>query len=99
MHLADEMLDHLFRHFEIGDHAVAHRADRLDVAGGAPQHHLGVVADGADRLLAAAGGHGGDHGGFVEDDASPFHVDQRVRRPEIDGHVARKRAKKTAEHA
>ena len=47
MNLADEMLDHLFRDFEIGDDAVAHRADRLDVAGRAAQHHLGVVADGA----------------------------------------------------
>ena len=50
MHLADEVLDHLLRDFEIGDDAVAHRADRLDVAGRAAQHHLGVVADGANRL-------------------------------------------------
>ena len=54
MNLADEVLDHLFRDLEIGDDAVAHRADRLDVAGRAAQHHLGVVADGADLLLAAA---------------------------------------------
>ncbi len=50
MHLADEVLDHLFRDFEIGDDAVAHRADRFDVAGRAAQHHLGVVADGADVI-------------------------------------------------
>ena len=54
MHLADEVLDHLLGDFEVGDDAVAHRADRLDVAGRAAQHHLGVVADGEDRLLAAA---------------------------------------------
>ena len=53
MHLADEVLDHLLGDFEIGDDAVAHRTDRLDVAGRAPQHHLGVVADGADGFLAA----------------------------------------------
>ena len=99
MHLADEVLDHLLRDFEIGDDAVAHRADRLDVAGRAAQHHLGVVADGADGFLAAAGGDGGHHRGLVEHDAAALDIDQRVRRPKIDGHVARKRAKKTAEHA
>ena len=46
MHLADEVLDHLLGDFEVGDDAVAHRADRFDVAGRAAQHHLGVVADG-----------------------------------------------------
>ena len=99
MHLADEMLDHLLRDLEVGDHAVAHRADGLDIAGGSPQHHLGVIADGANGLLAAAGGDGSNHAGFIEHDAAPFDIDQRIRRPKIDGHVARKRAKKTAEHA
>ena len=99
MHLADEVLDHLLGDFEVGDDAVAHGADGLDVAGRAAQHHLGVVAHGADGLLAAAGGDGRDHRGFVEHDAAAFDIDQRVRGPKIDGHVARKRAKKTAEHA
>src|SRR3984957_15742830 len=51
MHLADEMLDHLLGDLEIGDDAVAQGTDRLDVAGGAAQHHLGLVADG-QHLLA-----------------------------------------------
>ena len=99
MHLADEVLDHLFRDFEVGDDAVAHRANGFDIAGGAPQHHLGVIADGTNGLLAAAGGDGGDHAGFIEHDAAPFDIDQRIRRPKIDSHVAGKRAKKTTEHA
>jgi hypothetical protein len=53
VHLADEMLDHLLRHLEIGDHAVAQRADGLDVAGRAAEHQLGLVAHGQDLLLAA----------------------------------------------
>ena len=53
MHLADEVLDHLLGDFEVGDDAVAHRADRFDVAGRAAQHHLGVVADRENLLLAA----------------------------------------------
>ncbi len=98
MHLADEMLDHLLRHLEIGDDAVAHGPDGLDIAGGAAQHHLGVVAHRPDRFLAAAGGDGGDHRRLVEDDATALHIDQRVRCPKIDCHVARESAKKTAEH-
>jgi hypothetical protein len=92
MHLADEVLDHLFGDFEIGDDAVAHGPDRLDVAGRAAQHHLGVVADRADLLLAALDHGDGDDRGLVEDDAASLHIDQRVRRAEIDGHVARQHA-------
>jgi hypothetical protein len=98
VHLADEVLDHFFRDFEVGDDAVAHRADRFDIAGGSPQHHLGVVADSADRFLAAARQDGGHHAGFVEDNAAALDIDQRIRCPQIDGHVAGERAKKTAEH-
>jgi hypothetical protein len=64
MHLADEVLDHLLGDFEVGDDAVAHRADRLDVAGRAAQHHLGLVADGQDLLLAADGGMATTEGSF-----------------------------------
>src|SRR5512132_4039990 len=40
VHLADEMLDHLFGDFEVGDDAIAQRPDRVNVAGSA--HQLGV---------------------------------------------------------
>ncbi len=99
MHFADEVLDHLLGDFEIGDHAVAHRPDRLDIAGGAPQHHLGVVADSPNLLLSAPIRHRRDHRWLVEDDTAPLHIDQRVRRTEINRHVARQYAEKTAEHA
>ena len=55
MHLADKVLDHLLGNFEIGDDAVAHRADRLDVARRSPEHHFGVVADRPNRFLSALG--------------------------------------------
>ena len=99
MHLADEVLDHLLRDFEIGDDAVAHGTDGFDIAGGAPQHHLGVVADGAHRFFAAARGNGGHHRRLVQHNAAAFDIDQRVRRSEVDCHVARKGTQKTAEHA
>jgi hypothetical protein len=52
VHHADELLEHLLGDGEVGDHAVLHRADRLDVAGHLAQHLLGFLADGLDGLLA-----------------------------------------------
>ena len=48
VHLADEVLDHLLGDFEVGDDAVAQRADGLDVAGRAAEHQLGLLADRED---------------------------------------------------
>jgi len=89
VNLADEMLDHLFRDFEIGDDAVAHRTDRFDVARRAAQHHLRVIADGANGFLSAASRDRGDDGRLVQNDAFAFDVDQRVRGPKINRHIAR----------
>ena len=60
MHFANEVLDHFFGDFDVGDHAVAQRADRLDIAGGAAKHLLGFLTHGEDLLLAAHIGDG-DH--------------------------------------
>jgi len=65
------MLDHLLRHLEIGDDAVAQRPDGGNIARGAAQHHLRLVTDREDALLALDLGNG-DDGGFVQDDASPL---------------------------
>ena len=62
------------------------------------QHHLGVVADRANLFLAAAIDRG-DDGRLVEDDAASLDVNQGIRGPEIDRHIARQCAEKTAEHA
>ena len=63
VHLADEMLDHLFGGVEIGNHTFAHRADRLDAARGAAQHQLGVFAHG-QHLFHAVLDVVGDDGRF-----------------------------------
>jgi hypothetical protein len=88
VHLADEVLDHLLGDFDVGDHAVAQRADRLDVVRGLAHHHLGVVANGLDAL-DAVDRFDGDHRRFVEDDAAILHIDQRVGCTEVDRHVLR----------
>ena len=80
------MLDHLLGDFEVGDDAVAHGADCLDVAGGAAEHHLGLLADGEDLLFAAHVGDG-HHAWLGEHDAAPLDVDEGVGCAEVDGHV------------
>ena len=77
-HPADEELDHLFGRGEVRDHTIAQRLNGLDLARRASEHALGFVADGDDLALAAPLSHG-DDGGFVENDATSRHVNQRVR--------------------
>jgi hypothetical protein len=43
--LGDEVLDHVLGDLEVGDHAVAQRADGAQVLGRLAEHQLGVVAD------------------------------------------------------
>jgi len=91
VHLLDEVLDHLFGHFDVGDHTIAQRADRLDAVGGLPHHHLRIIAnclhaaDAVDRLNR-------DHRRFVQNDPLILHVNQRVGGSEIDRHVLRTEA-------
>ncbi len=91
VHLADEVLDHLLGDFEVGDDAVAQGPNRLDVAGRAAEHHLGLVAD-RTNLLAPPDVGDGDHRRLVQDDAATLDVDKRVGGPQVDGHVSRKHA-------
>ncbi|MNN57138.1 hypothetical protein D3C81_1721060 [compost metagenome] len=82
MNLADEVLDHLFGDFEVGDDPVAHRTDGFHVTRRAAQHLLGFQADGVDDLATADVAQGHD-GRLVQDDALAAHVDQGVSRPQI----------------
>ncbi len=88
------MLDHLFGGVEIGDHAFAHRPDRLDRAGGAAEHQLGILAHREHLLLAVLDMIGHDRG-FVQHDALAPHIDERVRGSEVDRHVLRKQPAKS----
>ncbi len=86
MHLADEVLDHLLGHFEIGDHAVPHGPDSRNGRGRAPQHLLGFLADGQHGLFAThiTDGH---HAGLGQYNAAAADVNQSVRGAEVDRHV------------
>jgi hypothetical protein len=43
--LADKMLEHLFRHFEVCDNTVLHRTDRDDITRRAAEHLLGIASN------------------------------------------------------
>jgi hypothetical protein len=92
VHHLDELLEHLLGDGEVGDHAVLHRADGLDVAGHLAEHGLGFLAHRLDGLFAvgAAFVADRDHRGLVEHDALAAHVDQGVGGAEVDGEVGRK---------
>ena len=96
VHLADEILEHLAGDGEVGDYAVLHGPDRLDRAGRAPEHLLGLGADRQDgaavaRTVFVANGH---HRGFIQDDTPIAHVDQGVGGTEVNGDIAGKKAAK-----
>ena len=88
--LADEVLEHLLRHLEVGDDAVLHRADGDDVAGRAAEHLLGVAADGFDLVGDLVDR---DDRRLGDDDAAPLRVDERVGRAEVDRQIAGEQTK------
>ena len=96
----DELLEHLLGDREVGDHAVFHRADGLDVARHLAEHGLGLFADRLDGFLAvgAAFVADGDDRRLVEHDAFATHIDQRVGGTEVDREVRREVATKRSKH-
>ena len=82
------MLDHFLGDTEVGNHTVAHRADRLDRTGRAPKHHLCVFTDRKHALFAILVLIR-DHRRLVKDDAFAFDIDQRIGGPEVHGHIRR----------
>src|SRR5690606_14171545 len=80
-HLAHEGLQHLLGEVVIRDDAVPHGPDGDDVARGAPQHAVRLLADGLH--LAGVAHHGYDRG-LPQEDALAFHVDQDRGRAQVD---------------
>jgi hypothetical protein len=84
MHLRNEVVEHLLRDVEVGDHTVLQRADGDDVARRASEHGLGLVPHRQDRVVGLVDR---DDRRLVEHDALAAHVDQRVGGAEIDGEI------------
>ena len=64
----------------VGDDAVSHRPDGLDVAGRAADHLASLFADRHDVVLVVDG----DYGGLLHDDAVALDVDDDVGRAQVD---------------
>ena len=97
VHPANKILDHLLGDFEVGDDAVAQRANGFDITRGAAEHQLGFLAN-RQHLLAAAMLPHGDDGGLVQHDAAAGHIDQRVGRAEVDSQILAEKAENGGEH-
>ena len=94
--LLDEVLEHLLRHAEVGDHAVLEGTNRGDVPRRPAEHVLRFLTNGLEYLAAAAGLlPDRDDGRLVENDALAADVDQGVSGAEIDGQIVGKIPEKT----
>ena len=79
--LMDELLQHPLRHVIVGDHALPQRTDGDDIAGGTPQHGLGVGAHLQKLTCGLVHRH---HRGLVEDNALALYIYQNGSGTQID---------------
>ena len=101
MHLADELLQHLFGDCEVGDDAILHRANHRDGTRRLAEHFLGALADGLDGLAGvgtALHANGNDRR-LVENDAFAANIDQRIGGTQVDREVVGKITAQKTEHA
>ena len=85
----DEVAEHRLGDLEVGDDAVAQRADRDDVARRAAEHLLGFVADREHLLAAAPIALDRDDRRLAAHDAPPLDVDEGGGGAEIDREIVR----------
>ena len=95
MNLLDEMPQHRFGDFEIGDDAVFHRPNGYDISGGASKHPLGFLAD---RQHVSRASLDRDNGRFSQDNSLVTDVYQGICSPEINTDIVGKQAFKLREH-
>ena len=86
---ADKLFQHLFGHREIGDYAIFHRADSLDIAGNLSEHLFRFLAHRLNAFLGTGMPVVPDRDDrrFIQNNACIPDIDQRVGRPQIDGQI------------
>jgi len=89
------VLQHLFRHEEVSDDAVLHRANRRDITRGTAEHLLRFMTYGGDAFRRSGtiltNGH---HGRLIQYDALSFYVNKGIRGTQVNGQVIGKHATK-----
>ena len=95
VNLLNEMPQHRFGDFEVGNDTIFHGPDGDDVARGATEHALGFFANrqhiGGSRL-------NGNNGRFTQYNTLVTNVNERIRCPEIYPNIVGKQALKLREH-
>jgi hypothetical protein len=86
MHLFDKIAQHGFGHFKIGDDAVLHGADGLDVARRLAEHQLGLLPHGQHPAHPPVLAHG-NHRRFAQHDTFALDIQNGVCRTEIYGQI------------
>src|SRR4051794_41071769 len=89
-----EVPQHLLRDVEVGDHTILERPDGTDRPGGTAEHPLRVDPHRVDLPAPRVDR---DDRRLREHDAATADVDQRVRGPEVHGHIAAAKAGQVAE--
>lgn len=99
--LADEVREHGFGNFKVGDNAVFEWANSGDGAWGFTEHFFGNPADGFAIFKDFVGAFlDSNNARFVENDTLAANRDERVAGPEVDSHVNTEEAEKAIkEHA
>jgi hypothetical protein len=92
--LLNEVVEHLLRHFEVGNHAVFQRPHNSDICGRAAQHLLGFRTDRPDFAGTVIER---DGRGLVDHDAPVPRIDPRVNRTQVNRQVRRKQAQQWAQ--
>lgn len=98
MNPGNEVAQHRLCDLEIGDDSILYRTNRNDMSGSAAQHFLGRLADGPHLVGPPAVLRNRDHARFRDDDPTTFHVNQRIRRTQINGEVAGKPTKHSVKY-
>jgi hypothetical protein len=88
MHLGDEVLEHLFGYFKIGDDTVFERPYRCNISRGLAEHGLGLFSYRQHPFAAAIFLYGNDRR-FVRDYSFAFNVDERACRAEVYSKIVR----------
>ncbi len=68
----DEVAEHRFGDFEVGDDPISEGADGADVSRRAPEHLFGFAPDGEDLVASARVALNRDDRRFAGDDPFPF---------------------------
>ena len=79
MHALDEVLQHFFSNFEVGNHAIFQGPNRRNIAWCATQHALRIGADSGNRF-GHTGGANGNNRWLIEHDTALRDIDQCVCR-------------------